>query len=144
MRTRGADVARGVIYVMIAIMALLAWRDVVAERQLDRYVLATREQPIVWLHDRVRARDAALDEAMWALLTSQPDRAIATVNAIDEQYRELPFTGLPGSIRLAARCVRGDRFSWVKPPLDTPEKVFCEYQQRQRALNKHDGGIVQK
>ncbi len=135
--------ARIAIFAMLPIVALLVWRDVVLERQLR--LLAIFEEAVQ--RDRqngspTQVRDERLDAATWALVHDDFDRAS------DELARALEIQNGPQRPfrvdRIAAfiECVRSDgppRQGYVY--LSGSDQRACV---ARRALNKHDGGIVQK
>ncbi len=95
--------ARSAILVMVPVVALLAWRDFVVERQLRElaYADAYRDERA---RVQVAARDEALDDAAWALLLGEPLAAVSHV----KRAEALPApTGMPERgwrIAAAASC----------------------------------------
>ena len=64
---------------MIPVAALLAWRDTVLERQIGALAVSSASKAADEMRKQALARDTALNDAFGALLTTQPDRAIAAV-----------------------------------------------------------------
>jgi hypothetical protein len=132
--------ARVAIFVMLPIVALLVWRDVVLERQLQLlavYDAAHHDDYLVSL--QISQRNETIDEAMWALLRDDPARAL---ERIDEAGRMPAATLMPdraGRIAELASCLLGDAHPYWHEP-DPRVIQICAA----RRLNKHAAAAVQK
>jgi hypothetical protein len=99
--------ARVAILAIIPVMALLAWRDVVVERQLRTlaYDDAYRDEQA---RLQIAARDDVIDDAMWKLIDGDAERAVARIK---EAARMPAPTGMPERawlVAAAASCTRND------------------------------------
>ena len=99
--------ARIAILVMVPIVALLAWRDYVMERQLR--LLAVYDAAH---HDRVSEqqlamRDERIDEAMWELLLDHPNVAADQIYEVSRMPAPTAVPERAWRIASAARCALG-------------------------------------
>lgn len=78
-------------------------------------------------------RDEKLNDALWDMLTTEPDRAIGKLDIVQRSFAALPPSRLGASIALAAKCTRRDLIGWLQDSPRSREQIFCDFQARQGA-----------
>jgi hypothetical protein len=131
--------ARGAILVLIAVVALLLWRDVVVEGRLRE--LAYRDA-YADAHDRAQlaARDEVIDDALWSLAFGDGARAVARVQEASRMPAPTAMPERAWHIAAAGSCASDppERAQYVGFRRDDTRVIkFC-------ALNKRDGAPVKK
>jgi hypothetical protein len=128
-------VRTGRFVLVVVIGAMLVWRELAVERKLEVLIaqdVARQEQAAkqrVADLSRVSQRDAAIDEALWALFGGQPAEAIGMVKALQGMQAPTPLPPNARSIEDAARCVLGEKPAagdW--PPGRGRVRAFCDFQ----------------
>ena len=119
------------LFVMVALMMLMVWRERALERQLAEMTRARDREVRTDENARIEERDRQIDEALWALFGAKPADAIAMVHAIARERAATPTPPSARSIELAARCVLGedprpeDLYARRVP---SREQLFCDWQ----------------
>ena len=131
--------ARGAIVVLIAVVALLLWRDLVVERRVRElaYADAYRDE-----RDRAQlaARDEVIDDALWSLALGDGARAVARVQEASRMPAPRAMPERAWHIAAAGSCASDppERAQYVGFRRDDARVVkLC-------ALNKAASGAVKK
>jgi len=131
--------ARAAIFVLIAVVALLLWRDLVVERRVRElaYADAYRDE-----RDRAQlaARDEVIDDALWSLALGDGARAVARVQEASRMPAPTAMPERAWHVAAAGSCAsdppgREQYVGWRRD--DARVVKFC-------ALNKRDAAAVKK